>query len=210
MEENEQGEYLPPENTPIDGIERRRYAFLLERLYALKFIHIAIFILSLILIGLLVWGAVSKKADDKSRSEEAKPVALEVVKAELVGFNKIRILFNDEIDEHVLEHSLAVTPSNNGQITMGESEKEYYFENSEDFPLATSILVEVNQGLESKSHLTLLSPQVFWLQTSTEMDRVSFMKDGMYARVISAAEGTPFKISIQAGSRAIDNMVSIY
>ncbi len=127
MEENISEEYSSSENTQDDGVERKRYAFLLEKLYTLKFIHIAIFVLSLILIGLLVWGAVSKKADNKSKSEETRPVALEVVKAELVGFNKIRILFNDEIDEHVLEHSLAVTPSNNGQITMGESEKEYYF-----------------------------------------------------------------------------------
>lgn len=179
------------------------------RLSSIKLIHVAIGLLALMLIGLLIRGYFTQNGSTILELKKT-PTVLRIESVELSGLSEIRIVFNDEIDLHVLEHSLAVTPSSNGQLIEGSNGREFYYRNAEDFPFSSTVLVEINQGLQSKNHLTLLSPETFWLQTTVADDQVSFSKDGMWARVISGTEGVPFKLQVEAGRGIAAHTIRIY
>ena len=179
-----------------------------EKILAIRIDHLGIVAL-IILLGIIIFKPNFSKKEPVVTYNYINATALEVKEVSLISTSKIKITFNNDVDHHLLEEHLVVTPSTNGRLVEVNG-KEFVFENGENFPLSTTLVITFREGLVGKNKLPLLSTQSFNLQTAIESNQVTFEKDGIFARVLSGAPGIPIPINIKSGNGIGKPTVTIY
>ncbi len=179
-----------------------------DKILAVRLDHLGIAVLIILLAFVILKPHLFKK-EPVATYNYVTATALEVNEVKLISTSKVKIVFNNEVDHHMLEEHLEVSPSVNGRLVEVNG-KEFVYENGENFPLSTTLVLTFREGLIGKNKLPLVGTQSYNVQTAIESNQVTFEKDNIYARVLSGAPGVPLPITIKSGNGVGNSTVTIY